>query len=228
MTVNIKKPSINNIAAKLKEKYGDFNHHNKKDPLDELIFIICSIKRREHLYLLAFRDLKKAFPSYKKMSEASLARLSGVLAPYGLQNEKALAIKEILRALVEKFGRPTLSPLKKMGDRECEAFLIGLRGVGKKVARCVMMYSLGREVFPVDSNCWRVCHRLGWINWRHKADVISSKDMDLLQARIPVQLRVSLHSNMVSLGRNICTVKNQKCSSCVIKGYCVTFAGLPD
>jgi len=216
----IKNASINIVAAKLQKRYGAFHHYNKKNPLDELIFIICSVKRREDRYLLAFRDLKRAFPSYKKLSVASLYRIRAVLTPYGLQNEKALAIKQILEAVIERFGRPTLSPLGIMNDTDCEAFLLGLRGVGKKVARCVMMYSLGRAVFPVDSNCWRVCQRLGWVNWRHNRNTISSKDMDLLQARIPERLRASLHLNMVSHGRSICTVRKPKCVSCMIKNHC--------
>lgn len=213
--------SINKIAAILQKEYGDFNHYNKKDPLDELIFIICSVKRSEQRYRLAFRDLKRAFPNYKILSDASLTQIREVLAPYGLQNEKARSIREILGAIIKEFGKPTLSRLRKMNDGECEDFLLGLRGVGKKVARCVMMYSLGREVFPVDSNCWRIAHRLGWINWRHKANAISSKDMDLLQARIPAKLRASLHLNMVSHGRNICTVRKPKCNFCVIKKNCL-------
>ncbi|NTV28738.1 MAG: hypothetical protein HGA80_01510 [Candidatus Omnitrophica bacterium] len=213
------------VAEKLKEEYKDFNHKNKVNPLDELIFIICSIKRSESRYLLAFQDLKRAFPSHQSLSEASLSRIKRVLAPYGLQNEKALAIKELLRSIIKAFGKPTLSPLRKMGDRECEAFLLSLRGVGRKVARCVMMYSLGRAVFPVDSNCWRLCHRLGWIHWRHKVDVISSKDMDLLQAMMPEQLRASLHLNMVFHGRNVCTVRNPKCCICIIEKHCPRIFG---
>lgn len=213
------KNKIDEIAKILRKEYGDFNHYNKKNPLDELVFIICSIKRNEKICLLMFRDLKREFPSYEKMLKAPQRKLSKVLSPYGLQNEKAFAIKEILISATRSFGRPTLAPLRMINDSECERFLLNLRGVGKKVARCVMLYSLGREVFPVDSNCWRICHRLGIIDWRHKAG-ISPKDMDLLQSRIPSRLRYSLHVNMVSHGRKICLSKNPKCHICVINDYC--------
>ena len=213
------KKKLDKIAVSLKKEYGDFNHYNKKNPLDELVFIICSIKRNEKICLQMFRALKREFPSYEKMLKAPRRKLSKVLSPYGLQNEKAFAIKEILRAATRSFGKPTLAPLRMMSDSECERILLNLRGVGKKVARCVMLYSLGREVFPVDSNCWRVCHRLGIINWRHN-EVIDQKNMDLLQAVIPPHLRYSLHVNMVSHGRNICLPKNPKCQLCVIKKYC--------
>lgn len=213
------KNKLDKIAIILKKEYGDFNHYNKKNPLDELVFIICSIKRNEKICLLMFRALKNAFPSYDKMLKAPQRKLSKVLSPYGLQNEKAFTIKEILGSITRSFGKPTLNPLKMISDSECESFLLNLRGVGKKVARCVMLYSLGREVFPVDSNCWRICDRMGIIDWRHN-EVIGHKDMDLLQSRIPVHMRFSLHVNMVSHGRNICTPKNPKCHLCVIINHC--------
>ena len=213
------KNKLDKIAISLKKEYGDFNHYNKMNPLDELVFIICSIKRNEKICLLMFRALKNEFPSYEKMLKASQRKLSKVLSPYGLQNEKSFAIKEILRSITKSFGKPTLNPLKKMDDIECESFLVHLRGVGKKVARCVMLYSLGREVFPVDSNCWRSCDRLGIIDWRHGKS-LSPKDMDLLQSKIPARLRYSLHVNFVAHGRKICLSKNPKCHLCVIKKYC--------
>ncbi|MFH2026786.1 MAG: hypothetical protein ABIK30_13395 [bacterium] len=211
---------LNIIAEKLRNQYENTINHNKKDPLDELMFIICSIKRREKVYIAAFRRFKKVFPSYKKILDVSQEELSEVLAPFGMQNQKALVIIEILKKITARFGKPTLAPLKRMGDKDCEEFLLGLRGVGKKVARCVMLYSLNRKVFPVDSNCWRVGARLGWINWSFHNKTITAKDMDLFQAVIPPDLRHDLHVGMVAHGRKICTFSAPQCSQCVLRDYC--------
>ena len=53
---------IEEVALLLKKEYGDFAHHNKKNPLDELFFILCSVKRSEKVYLEAFKSLKQNFP----------------------------------------------------------------------------------------------------------------------------------------------------------------------
>src|SRR5205814_626265 len=82
----------------------------------------------------------------------------------GQSFQKACALKAILFSLSHYFGRPTLAPLRKMSTRDCEAFLTSLPRIGKKVARCIMLYSLGQEVFPVDTHCWRVSCRLGLID----------------------------------------------------------------
>ena len=36
--------AVRDVAAALKYRYHDFDHYNLKDPLDELLFIICSTK----------------------------------------------------------------------------------------------------------------------------------------------------------------------------------------
>ena len=83
-----------------------------------------------------------------------------------------------MQHLINLFGRPTLAPLKRLSDMEVEGVLLSLPGVGVKVARCVLLYSLRRDVFPVDTHCWRVTCRLGWVNWTIRRDSPNRKDMD--------------------------------------------------
>lgn len=214
-------PHVHKIAEILSAKYQDFKHYNKKNPLDELFFILCSVKRSEKVYLEAFRSLKNNFPKYELLAATPVKKISRIVSWGGLQNQKAAAAREIITRLIESFGRPTLAPLKKMSDEECEKFLTGLPGIGKKAARCVMLYSLERKVFPVDTHCWRIAQRLGWLKPLYPDGTCSSRDMDQLQKIIPPNLRFGLHINMVSLGRESCTARNPKCSYCPLKAICV-------
>lgn len=211
---------IKKVAFGLKKEYKDFAHHNKKNPLDELFFILCSVKRSEKVYVEAFKSLKRNFPRYELLATASESKISRAISWGGLQNQKAAATKQILRHLIESFGRPTLAPLRKMSDESCESFLVNLPGVGKKVARCVMLYSLDRQVLPVDAHCWRISKRLGWKSKGGNSDSCTDTDMDYLQDLIPRALRFSLHVNMVSHGRKICTARSPKCRECVITAFC--------
>lgn len=209
-------PQVYKIAEILSARYQDFKHYNKKNPLDELFFILCSVKRSEKVYLEAFRSLKQNFSRYELLATASVKKISKVVAWGGLQNQKAAAAKEIVKRLIESFGRPTLAPLKKMSDADCEKFLTALPGIGIKAARCVMVYSLDRKVFPVDVHCWRIAGRLGWNGDKRVSDTA----VDQLQDIIPPALRFTLHVNMVSHGRKICTARNPKCNKCIITSYC--------
>ena len=132
------------VASALKKYYRDFNHYNLKDPLDELLFIICSTKTGEASYRSTFRSLKETFPTHLQIAEAPAEYIARPIISGGLSNQKAKAIRDLLDVIVAKFGEPTLNPLRKMSDKDAEAFLLSLPGVGKKIARCVLMYSLGR------------------------------------------------------------------------------------
>ena len=212
--------SVFAVAAALKNRFHDFNHYNRKDPLDELLFIICSTKTGEASYRSSYRALKQAFPTHYQIAEAPAVYIARPIASGGLSNQKAKAIREIYDALAEQFGEPTLAPLRKMSDEEAEDFLLSLPGVGKKVARCVLMYSLGRQVFPVDTHCWRIARRLGWVRATQKDKHCAPRDRDRLQSKIPPELRHSLHVNMISLGREICTASAPCCKECPIAVLC--------
>lgn len=211
---------VREVAATLKYRYHDFAHYNLKDPLDELLFIICSTKTEEASYRNSFRALKESFPTHLKIAEAPAEYIASAIARGGLSNQKAKAIRNLLDAVIARFGEPSLEPLRALSDKDAEAFLLSLPGVGKKIARCVLMYSLDRQVFPVDTHCWRIARRLGWVRPTQKDQHCAPRDMDRLQSKIPPELRYSLHVNMISLGREICTASAPKCDECPLANWC--------
>lgn len=208
------------IAALLSHRFCDWDHYNRKNPLEELLFIVCSIQTNEDLYRRTYSSLRLAFPTFESLSLAEEEQIATAITDGGLSAQKAAKIRGLLRQLIDQFGRPTLAPLKQLSDEECEQFLTSLPGVGEKTARCVMIYSLNRQVFPVDLHCWRICRRIGWVRPTRPDKSCSPKDMDRLQARIPPDIRFSLHVNMVSLGRCICTPRSPQCPMCPIKQHC--------
>lgn len=216
-------PHVRHIARVLTEAYGDWTHYNRTNPLEELLFILCSIQTNEDLYRQTFRALRRAYPTFEDLAAAREHELADVIRNGGLSAQKARKIKTIFQAIIDRFGKASLASLKRMSDAERERFLISLPGVGKKTARCIMMYSLKSDVFPVDVHCWRISQRLGWVRPTRPDKSCSSKDMDRLQSKIPPELRFSLHVNMVSLGRDRCTAGCPDCATCPIQPYCPQF-----
>lgn len=199
---------------------GDHSHGNKSNPLNELLFIICSLQTNESLYQSTDASLKAKFPTFRKLADATEDEIAAVIAHGGLSRQKAQNICGILARLAADFGAPTLAPLRAMADIECEEYLMSLPGVGRKTARCVMMYSLGRNIFPVDSNCWRICRRLSWVRATRADRSCSPRDMDRVQAGIPPDLRFSLHVNLISHGRTCCLPSAMLCRKCLIRQFC--------
>lgn len=212
--------NVREVAAALAARYADFDHYNLKDALDELLFIICSTKTAESSYRTTFDRLKEAFPTPRDLAEAPAEYIAKPIAGGGLSGKKSRSIRALLDAITACFGAPTLEPLRNMNDHDAEAFLTALPNVGKKVARCVLLYALGRQVFPVDTHCWRIARRLGWVRRTQKDGRCTPRDADRLQARIPPELRFSLHVNFISLGREICTASKPNCAACPVAIWC--------
>jgi endonuclease III len=208
------------VAEILRTRYRDFNHYNLTNPLNELLFIICSTRTMEREYRETYASLRAAFPANGALAAATVPAVAEAIQRGGLSTKKASQIHEICARLVERFGRPTLDPLRQWPTPECERFLLALPGVGRKVARCVMLYSLRRDVFPVDEHCWRVSRRLGWIRQTRRNRSGSPRDEDRLQEKIPPEYRHSLHVNLISLGRQFCVRQRPLCESCPISSLC--------
>jgi len=176
---------------------------------------MLSTRTSEFVFRGIYHDLKKAFPSWNDIDGRRVGELHRVLGPGGLSALKAYQLLGIFSALRREFGRATLAPLKAMTNEEAEHFLTSLPGVGKKIAKCVLMYSLGRHVLPVDVHTHRVAVRLGL-----KAKRRPDTSQDLIEAQVPPQLRYGFHVNAVAHGRTACLPRKPLCAACVLRQYC--------
>lgn len=208
------------VDALLSGAYGDPRLGNKANPLDELIYILLSVRTQGVVFERAYRAYRRRFPQHELARRARVSTIASVIQEAGLADQRARSIKRALNAIYEQLGETSLRQLRVWSDDEVEHFLIGLPSVGIKVARCIMMYSLDRQVFPVDTHAWRICRRLGWVRASNSHGTCSNKDMNRLQGKIPPDLRYSLHVNMVAFGRGICLAKKPKCDICPIRGSC--------
>lgn len=219
MTQNKLKPQdldLASISEILERRYGQSNLGNKADPLEELVFILLTVKTDHRHYGELWTKFRSRFPTWEVLINASEDDIAEAISFGGLQRQKAKRIAKALREIRERLGEIDLIRLKDMTDEEMERFLLSLDGVGKKIARCVMMYSLGRSVFPVDSNVLRVCQRLGVLDSK-----VNEEDAhDILQNAVPSSLRYQLHIGLVSLGRDLCTDRAPRCGSCPIRHLC--------
>lgn len=189
---------------------------NKSDPLDEILYIILSGQTGEGIYQPAYAAFKAAFPSWEDVAAASVENIALAIKSAGLSTQKAAYISGIARETKASFGQATLDPLWQMKDADAENYLCSLPGVGIKSARCVLMYTLGRTVFPADIHCLRVMSRLGWIDWHGQRNEYCA---DAAQNGVPPRLRKMLHIRFIQHGRAVCRAR-PKCEVCVLNKTC--------
>jgi endonuclease-3 len=203
------------ICRTLERAYHSPRHGNPDNPLDDLIYIILSTRTRDSSFARTFRAVKQAFPSWNGLFSKDRRKLERILIPGGLGRLKSGQVTTIVAELRRQFGTASLAPLKKMNDREAESFLTALPGVGPKIAKCVLMYTLKRRVLPVDVHVHRVATRLGF-ETKKRPDT----SQELIESAVPPELRYSFHVNAISLGRSVCLARNPKCDICPISKWC--------
>ena len=191
---------------------------NKQDPLEEAIYIILSFQTNLERFKQVWGQLRVAFPSWDSMIRAPLGRIARVLRVGGLQEQKARTIKELLKAVKRETGSYALDVLQEMDDEEAERFLTRLPGLSWKAARCVLLYSLDRDVFPIDGNTFRILKRVGVLDPK---SVYRRRSLhDGLQHAVDPSRRKSFHINLVVHGQRTCVPRNPRCSICVARKMC--------
>lgn len=201
----------------LRNYYCPSNLGNKKSPLDELLYIIISLRTTDPSLQRTYRKFKKVFPKWENVYEAKTDKIVRVLKNAGLSRQKARNLKLILKKIKDDFGVLSLKKTQRLNNGKLERYLVSLPGLGLKSARCVMMYSFRRKFFPVDSHCFRIIKRLGWIPQNSK---YNEPIQNYIQELIPSKLRYRLHVNLIQHGRKICFPFLPRCKVCFLSIFC--------
>lgn len=197
--------------------YGNSRHGNRENPLDELIFILLSAQTEAYSYQETYQALAQRFCGWVGLDNAPEEEIAAVIRRGGLSRKKAKQIRTALAKVKSDFGSLSLDPLRRLDDDAAEDYLVSLAGIGTKSAKCILMYSLGRPVFPVDTHVWRVCRRLGLTPAIPKPTPTIEKE---LEAKVAPDIRFSLHVNLVSHGRETCVTYWPRCHVCVLNDIC--------
>ena len=210
--------SVAKICALLEEAYGSPRHGNPRRPLDNLVYILLSNRTAPSVARRVYAELKTSVHVWDDLLHLSTRRLRRILVPAGLANKRTKQLKGALDAITATFGKASLTALRKWPEAKAQVYLSQLPGVSTKVAKCVLMYSCGRQVLPVDVHVHRVSQRLGWHS--HKR---SDQSHETLEAIVPRELRYGFHVNALAHGRVICLPTEPLCGQCVLRTSCAYF-----
>jgi len=208
--------AIARVERTLRQAYGRPRHHNKHEPLSELVFIVLSTQTREAEYRRTFSALWRRYRSWDRIRTAPAEEVESLIRFGGFAKRKVAMLKSLLSRIHADRGITSLRFLRGLSDDDAMRYLLSLPGVGPKTARCVLMYSLDRQVFPVDTHAWRISTRLGWVSGGKHPDDRRSEDLERM---IHPALRYSLHVTMVAHGRSVCRAR-PLCDRCVISRWC--------
>jgi endonuclease-3 len=206
------------VATILARRYGPPTRlRNRRDPLEELIFIVLSGRTEEYNYVRTYRSLRRRYRTWTSLRRASVDDIATTIQLGGLAYVKARQIRAILERL-ERDGHPDLCFLDGLPTGDALRYLSSLPGVGPKTARCVLLFSLDRPVLPVDTHVWRVSGRLGFTNAGHRQPRVLEQER--LEASVPASLRLGLHVQLLRHGRETCRSHDPLCLTCPLSARC--------
>jgi endonuclease-3 len=204
------------VLGLLRREQGPFRPKPVLPVLDELIATVLSQATSDRNSERAFASLKARFPAWEDVLATPVADVADAIRMGGIADQKAASIQRILALVAEREGRLDLTRLHELDDSAVEAYLTSLPGVGPKTAACVLVFSMGRAAFPVDTHVHRVAIRLGWL----PASTGAAQAHALLHDLVPPDIRYDLHVALIAHGRAVCHARRPACDVCVLRRRC--------
>ncbi len=207
------------VTQKLYQQYGEPRWRNPLPPIDELISTILSQNTNDGNRDRAFEALRQRFPTWEAVRDAPVQDVVEAIRSAGLAQQKGPRIQAVLRSITEQRGSLDLDFLHDFDAQEALRWLRQFKGVGPKTAAIVVLFSLNKPAFPVDTHIHRVTRRLGLI-----PDSASAEQAhELLAKHFEAKDYASIHLNIIRLGREICQARKPKCPICPLKEECAYY-----
>ena len=204
------------VHRRLLQAYGQPVWRRPLPPLDELVSTILSQNTNDLNRDRAFTALRQRFPTWEAVRDARPQAVIRAIRGAGLANQKGPRIQAVLRAITQERGSLDLRFLRRMPADQARGRLLRFKGVGPKTAAIVLLFSLGKPAFPVDTHILRVSSRLGLRPERMTAEVAHEH----LAGLFPAEAYAAAHLNLIRLGREVCQARRPRCEVCVLNDLC--------
>ena len=214
--MNQMRKTIDLVNKLLIEKYG-IPPRSKvpPNPVDLLIGTILSQNTNDKNSYKAFQNLKNSYKDWNEVEHITRAQIENKIKVAGLGKQKSGAIKQFLSSLKKVQGSISLEHLRKSDDKKILDELTSYNGIGVKTASCVLLFSLRRNVCPVDTHVHRTTNRIGIVKTK-----TPDKTFEIINSDLPEGTAHSFHTNLIRLGREICRPTKPSCSICPLLNVC--------
>ncbi len=211
---------LHTVFTLLAGHYGQPVWRRRGDPVDQLVGTILSQNTSDVNTEQAFRSLRAAFPTWQDVIDAPTSAVVAAIRSGGLANQKAPRIQQALRQIQQQSGSFDLSHLVTMPVDEARAWLMRLPGVGAKTASIVLLFSMQRPAFAVDTHVHRLSRRLGLA----PANATPERVMRIIEETAPAEWLYPLHINLIRHGRAVCKARRPRCPTCFLQDHCLFFS----
>lgn len=199
------------IQKKIKDIMGRLEKYvvepaKNPNPFRVLITTILSQRTRDENTDEAAAALFSVYKTPEEIANAPTEEIEKLIKKAGFFRVKAKRVKEISRIIHEDYDDVVPCNINE---------LLGLPGVGRKTANCVIVYGFRKNAIPVDVHVHRISNRLGLV------DTKSPDETEFELAKIvPECYWLDLNEKFVRFGQDICRPIGPKHEECPIADLC--------
>lgn len=151
--------------------------------------------------------LFERYPDAISLANADLKDIEACINRLGLYRNKARSIQGFAKGIIENFDGNVPNTMEE---------LTTLPGVGRKCANVILSECFGIPSLAVDTHVTRISKRLGLAYQKDSVEVIERK----LKRKIPKELWIRSHHQMIFFGRYKCHARKPECHDCPFINIC--------
>ena len=179
---------------------------NSKNHFQLLVAVLLSAQCTDERVNKVTPELFKLAGDPFKMKNVPVEEIYNIVRPCGLAPKKSKAISELSAILVEKYNGEIPKEIDLLEE---------LPGVGHKTASVLLSQGFGIPAFPVDTHIHRLAQR--WGLTCGKSVVKTEEDLKKI---FPRDAWNKLHLQIIFYGREFCTARGCKGTTCEICRTC--------
>ncbi len=180
------------------------------DPIQLIISVRLSAQCTDARVNKVTPILFEKYPTLESLCVANVEDIGEIIKPCGLFNTKARDIKSMAIMLRDEYGGVVPDSMTE---------LLKLPGVGRKTANLILGDVYGQPAIVTDTHCIRISGRIGLTDG--SKDPLSVERQ--LRACVEPDEGNNLCHRFVLFGRDVCSARSPKCSSCSLRNFCQYF-----
>ncbi len=191
----------------------DLPWRSTDDPYAILVSEIMLQQTQVDRVLPKYQQFLAAFPTLADLAAARTADVISTWVPLGY-NMRAVRLQSIARQVVAEYGGRIPDTIED---------LLKLKGIGRYTAGAIACFAYKKQVATVDTNIYRVLHRI-FLGLEHpEAKLNHNQMLALAEQVLPEGKAYEWNQALMDLGATICTSNNPQCSCCPLQEACSAF-----
>ncbi len=183
------------------------------DPYAILVYEMMLQQTQVDRVLPKYQQFLATFPTLADLAAASTADVISVWVPLGY-NMRAVRLQSIARQVIAEYGGRIPDTIDD---------LLKLKGIGRYTAGAIACFAYHKQVATVDTNIYRVLHRIFLGLEYPEAKLNNDQMLALAEQVLPDGEAYDWNQALMDLGATICTSTNPQCTRCPLQETCSAY-----